>query len=141
MSLEQLCGWRLKYYFTTHLWCFHKLLLGVSQSKWAGSQEKCLQIRKVFFFSCWIVSLSLFSAYSSTHKEEIFYSEGSEALAQVDQRCPIPADFRGQAGPGSTQPGLAVDQGLVQEWKWLTGTVPTWVVVEVHRVGQMICRY
>jgi len=35
------------------------------------------------------------------HKEEVFYTKGSEALAQVAQRrggCPIPGDSPGQAG-------------------------------------------
>ena len=35
------------------------------------------------------------------YKEEVFYSKGSEALAQVAQRgggCPIPGDSQGQAG-------------------------------------------
>jgi len=41
--------------------------------------------------------------------EEIFYSEGGEALAQVAHRicgCPLPGSVQGQVGWGSDQPGL-----------------------------------
>jgi len=44
-------------------------------------------------------------------REEIFYSKGSEALAQVAQRgvgCPIPGDTQGQAGQGSEHLNLSV---------------------------------
>ena len=43
------------------------------------------------------------------YKEEILYSEGGVALAQVAQRscaCPLPGSVQGQAGWGSEQPGL-----------------------------------
>jgi len=42
-------------------------------------------------------------------EEEILYSEGSEALAQVAQRscgCPLPGSVPGQAGRDFEQPGL-----------------------------------
>ncbi|KAK4822058.1 hypothetical protein QYF61_008867, partial [Mycteria americana] len=45
-------------------------------------------------------------------KEEIFYNEGGEALAQVAQRggrCPIPGNIQGQVGWGSEQPDLVED--------------------------------
>jgi len=40
----------------------------------------------------------------------VFYSEGSEALAQVAQRggCSVPGDIQSQAGPGSEHSDLAV---------------------------------
>ena len=44
--------------------------------------------------------------------EKIFYSEGSEALEQVAQRCglcPTPGDCQGEAGAGPGQPDIAVD--------------------------------
>ena len=40
-------------------------------------------------------------------KEEVFYSEGGEALTQAAQRscgCPIPAGIQGQAGWGPEHP-------------------------------------
>lgn len=43
--------------------------------------------------------------------KEVFYSEGSEALAEASQRgcgCPVHEDAHGEAGEGSEQPdGLA----------------------------------
>ena len=42
-------------------------------------------------------------------KEEIFYDEGGEALAQIAQRggqCSIPGNIQGQVGQGSEQPDL-----------------------------------
>jgi len=39
-----------------------------------------------------------------SYKEEVFYSKGDEAVAEVAQRggkCPVPGDIQGQAGPGS----------------------------------------
>ena len=42
----------------------------------------------------------------------MFYDEGSEALAQIDQRGsggPIPRNIQGQVGWGSEQPGLVED--------------------------------
>ena len=45
----------------------------------------------------------------SGHKEEVFYTKGSEALKQVVKRaCPVPGDIQCQAGPGSEQPNLAI---------------------------------
>ena len=47
----------------------------------------------------------------SGYKEEVFYSEGGEALAQVAQRaggCPIPRDIQSQAEQGSEQPDGAI---------------------------------
>ena len=45
------------------------------------------------------------------YKEEIFYSEGGETLAQVAQRGsdPIPGNIQGQVGQGSEQPDLVED--------------------------------
>jgi len=46
------------------------------------------------------------------YKEEIFYDEGSETLAQVAQRgggCPIPGNIQGQVGQGSEQPDPVED--------------------------------
>jgi len=46
------------------------------------------------------------------YSEEILYSEGGKALAQVAQRscgCPIPGGVQGQAGWGPGQPGLVGD--------------------------------
>jgi len=43
------------------------------------------------------------------YKEEILYSGGGEALAQVAQRscgCPLPGSVQGQAGWGCEHPGL-----------------------------------
>ena len=43
------------------------------------------------------------------HKEEIFYNESGEALAQVARRgcgCPIPGSVQGQVGWGFEQAGL-----------------------------------
>jgi len=43
------------------------------------------------------------------YKEEILYSEGCEALAQVAQRscgCSLPGSAQGQVGWSSEQPGL-----------------------------------
>jgi len=45
-------------------------------------------------------------------KEELFYHEGGETLAQVAQRggrCPIPGNIQGQVGQGSEQPDPAED--------------------------------
>jgi len=45
-------------------------------------------------------------------KEEIFYAEGGETLAQVAQRSgrwPIAGNIPGQVGRGSEQPGPAED--------------------------------
>jgi len=42
-------------------------------------------------------------------KEEIFYCEGGEALAQAAQRscgCPLPRRVQGQVGQGLEHPGL-----------------------------------
>ena len=44
-------------------------------------------------------------------KEEVFHTEGGDALEQVAQGgcgCPIPWGIQGQAGCGSGQPGLVV---------------------------------
>ena len=46
------------------------------------------------------------------YKEELFYDEGGEALAQVAQRgCryPIPGNIQGEVGRGSEQPDLVED--------------------------------
>ena len=46
------------------------------------------------------------------YKEEIFYSEGDEALGRVAQRGsggPIPGNIQGQVEWGSEQPGLVED--------------------------------
>jgi len=46
------------------------------------------------------------------YKEEIFYHEGGETLAQVAQRGgggPIPGNIQGHLGRGSEQPGLVED--------------------------------
>ena len=46
------------------------------------------------------------------YKEEIFYSEGGETLAQVTQRGsggPMHGNIQGQIGRGSEQPGLIED--------------------------------
>jgi len=46
------------------------------------------------------------------YREEIFYTEGGEILAQVAQRggrCPIPAKIQGQDGQVSEQPDLVED--------------------------------
>jgi len=46
------------------------------------------------------------------YKDENFYSEGGETLAQVawrGGRCPIPGDIQGQAGRGSEQPDPVKD--------------------------------
>ena len=43
--------------------------------------------------------------------EEVFHTEGGDALEQVAQvgcGCPIPGGIQGQAGCGSGQPGLVV---------------------------------
>ena len=45
-------------------------------------------------------------------KEEMFYDEGGETLAQVAQRggrCPIPGNIQGQVGRGSEQPDRVED--------------------------------
>jgi len=45
-------------------------------------------------------------------REDLFYSEGGETLAQVAQRvgrCPIPGNIQGQVGWGSEQPDLVED--------------------------------
>ena len=47
--------------------------------------------------------------------EEIFYSEGAEALEQVVQIIcgfPIPGVVQGQVGWGSGQPGLVLDMDV-----------------------------
>jgi len=44
------------------------------------------------------------------YKEEIFYHESGEVLAQVAQRscgCPLPGSVQGQVGWGFELPGLA----------------------------------
>jgi len=46
------------------------------------------------------------------YKEEILYTEGGEAQAQVAQRgdrCPIPGNIPGQVGRGSEQPDPVED--------------------------------
>ena len=46
------------------------------------------------------------------YREDIFYKEGDETLAQVAQRggrCPIPGSIQGQVGWGSEQPDLVED--------------------------------
>jgi len=46
------------------------------------------------------------------YKEEIFYTEGGEALAWVAQRggrCPITENMQGQVGRGSEQPDPGED--------------------------------
>ena len=46
------------------------------------------------------------------YKEEIFYHEGGETLAQVTQRggrWPIPGNIQGQVARGSEQPDPAED--------------------------------
>jgi len=52
--------------------------------------------------------------------EEIFYSEGSEALAQRGCVCTIPAGIQGQVGWGHEQPGL-VGGNLLRAggWNWM----------------------
>ena len=45
------------------------------------------------------------------YKENVFYSDGDEALAQVTQGCgwcSVPWDFHSEAGSGPGQPDLAV---------------------------------
>jgi len=57
------------------------------------------------YFVCIIFCIALY-------KEEIFYTEGGEALAQVAQRggrCPIPGNIPGQVGRGSEQPDPGED--------------------------------
>lgn len=49
---------------------------------------------------------------TSSYKEEIFYDEISEMLAQVPQSssgCPSPGNLQGQVGRGSEQPGQVKD--------------------------------
>ena len=49
--------------------------------------------------------------YFFSLKEEVFHSEGDDALEQVAQGgcgCPITGGFQGQAGCGSGQLGLVV---------------------------------
>ena len=57
-------------------------------------------------------------------KENVLYSEGAEAVAQVAQGgcgCPIPAGIQGQAGCGSGQPGLQVgDLHTAGGWNWMS---------------------
>ena len=46
------------------------------------------------------------------YKEDIFYSEGGETLAQVawgGGRCPIPGNIQGQVGWGAEQPDPVED--------------------------------
>jgi len=46
------------------------------------------------------------------YKEEIFYNEGGDTLAQVAQRgdrCPIPGNVQGQVERGSEQPDPGED--------------------------------
>jgi len=46
------------------------------------------------------------------YKEEMFYNEGGETLAQVAQRggrCPIPGNIQGQVGWGSEKPDRVED--------------------------------
>ena len=45
------------------------------------------------------------------YQEEVFHTEGGDALEQVAQGgrgCPIPGGIQGQAGCGSVQPDLVV---------------------------------
>ena len=45
------------------------------------------------------------------YEEEVFHTEGGDALEQVAQGCcgcPIPGGIKGQGGYGSVQPGLVV---------------------------------
>jgi len=47
----------------------------------------------------------------TSYREEIFYSEGGESLAQIAQRggrCPIPGKIQDQVGQGSEQPDLLI---------------------------------
>ena len=47
----------------------------------------------------------------ASYQEEVFHTEGGDALEQVAQGgcgCPIPGGIQGQAGCGSGQPGLLV---------------------------------
>jgi len=55
--------------------------------------------------------------------EEVFHTEGGDALEQVAQRycrCPIPEGIQGQAGCGSGQPGLVAGnpahRGIETRW-------------------------
>ena len=48
----------------------------------------------------------------SRYKEEVFYSEGGETVAQIAQRswgCPIPRNIQGQVGWSSEQPDPVED--------------------------------
>jgi len=66
-----------------------------------------LQVRSTERSHCW--APRVLGQVQTGYKEEIFYREGGEALAQVAQRggrCPIPGNIPGQVGRGSEQPDL-----------------------------------
>lgn len=55
---------------------------------------------------------------TSSCKEEIFYDESSETLAQVLQNsaCPIPGNLQDHVGQGSEQPGQVKDVPTFCHW-------------------------
>ena len=55
--------------------------------------------------------MGVLGVFLSILLEEVFHTEGGDALEQVAQGgcgCPIPGGIQGQAGCGSGQPGLVI---------------------------------
>ncbi|KAK4825055.1 hypothetical protein QYF61_023059 [Mycteria americana] len=76
-------------------------------------------------------------------KEEMFYAEGGEALAQVAPRggrCPVPGNIPGQVGRGSEQPALVEDvpaRGRGLDWMAFNGPfLPNLLYDYMNRTGQ-----